>query len=174
MPQPIILGKGWGELQLGASYPTVKDALGEPDEQEICYLDHDDWAGAGTYKNYCQDGFQIVIDSSEKIRGVRFFAPRDPSSSKFHTFLDFYTEQGIDPTTSIGKIHRICGTPLRQTHHGRAGGYIFEVLTYRGYDFWFENDRLISIGILPPRQTKLNDDAIEALAESWLKKLHSK
>lgn len=167
---PIIVGAGWRDIRLGKPFIELKEKLDYPDPSYVSVeAKYNIESINGTYYNYCEDGFQLILEN-EIIKGIRFFSFPKERFHIFKPFMDFYTGEGINEKSSYGHISATYGAPLKIISKNVDNFIYRQYLIYPTFDFWLENEKVVAIGI-SHNKLSISDEELEEITNYWEQKI---
>lgn len=130
---PIVAGKGWGTVLLGADRKTVESTFGagknEKRYDDVYFID------------YPTKGFQISYGNKDDIVTAVFFYNRQRGQKHFETFQG-RTDRGVGWAASPDDVLKVYGKPTAD-----YSGEAWRRLAFAGIDFRWENGVMVRIGV---------------------------
>lgn len=134
----IIVGKGWGDVSLGAKRKVVDKLLGKFVTDGRVYDDV-------YFVDYLSKGIQVSFNSKANTVHAIYFYNKQFREQHFAVFQG-KTEKGIHWKSTLDEVLTAYGKPINHySGDGFAGPW--HRLVYEGIDFRFESEVLVRIGI---------------------------
>jgi hypothetical protein len=133
---PIVAGRGWGDVNVGAKRQSVERVLGTGEGDEGSkYLD-------GVYfREYPQHGIQVSFTHKEDKVVAIFFYNKQHRYENLAT-ASVKTDKGIDRSASPDQVKKAYGKP-KENYSGTG----WRRMVFEGIDFRWENGVMVRIGI---------------------------
>jgi len=131
--EPIVAGRGWSQVVIGAPQRIVESVLGEGTRR---YFDNEVY-----FLDYPTKGIQISFNDKTKTVHAIFFYN---GQTRYDDFLtpELKTDKGIDWASTPEGVIKTYGKPKNDF---KGDGW--QRIVYEGIDFRFENGKLVRIGI---------------------------
>lgn len=134
---PIVAGKGWGNVAVGARRSEIERVLGKGKNlskfADVYFLDFE------------EKGVQVSFTKSDDRAHAIFFYNGQRRDENFRAF-DGITDKGITWKSSEEDVLAAYGTP-KSDFGGPEPHGTWRRLVFDGIDFRFENHKMVRIGI---------------------------